>query len=116
MKNSLKKCLILIGAGIIIALFACALNSKVGFYIVCGALAIIGYIYLAYKYLKDAKDAQKEIEQLRAERIAAENAGIAKVNRLITERDSAEKLLAAERAKVKELEAKQPKPQSKAKK
>lgn len=112
MKNSLTKCLILIGAGIIIALFACALNSKVGFYIVCGALAVIGYAYLAYKYLNDAK----EIEQLRAERVAAENAGIAKANRLVEERDSAEKLLAAERAKVKELEAKQPKPQAKAKK
>lgn len=114
MKNSLKKCLIIIGAGIIIALAACAFNSKIGFYVVCGILAILGYGYLAYRYLKDAKEAEKEIQELRAERAAAENAGIAKANRLIAERDAAEKKLAAAMQKVKDLEA-QPKPQAQAK-
>ena len=115
MKNSLKKCLIILGGIIIIALAACAFNSKIGFYAVCGILAILGYGYLAYRYLKDAKEAEKEIQQLRAERATAENAGIAKANRLIEERDAAEKKLAALMQKMKDLEA-QPKAQAKAKK
>ena len=99
MKESLKKCLIILGALVIIALAACAFNSKIGFYAVCGILAILGY---AYRYLKDGKDAQNEIEQLRAERASAENAANSLRIQLKTEREAAELNLAKEKAKAKQ--------------
>lgn len=102
MKESLKKCLIILGALVIVALAACAFNSKVGFYAACGIIAILGYAYLAYRYLKDGKEAKNEIELLRAERASAENAANSLRIQLKTEREAAELNLAKEKAKTKQ--------------